>query len=79
VAIITTDAAGLAARLHDRMPVVLADADMMQAWLSPEVQLDDVPALLAPLAGNRMTVQPASGLVNSLRNDGPELLEATVA
>ena len=79
VAIITTDAAGPAARLHDRMPVVLADADMMQAWLSPDVQLDDVPALLAPLAGDRITVQPASGLVNSFRNDGPELLEATVA
>jgi hypothetical protein len=71
VAIITTDAAGLAARLYDRMPVVLADADMMQAWLSPEVQLDDVPALLAPLAGNRMTVQPASGLVNSFPTMGP--------
>jgi putative SOS response-associated peptidase YedK len=79
IAIITTDAAGPAARLHDRMPVVLANADMMQAWLSPDLQLDDVPELLAPLAGDRITVHPASGLVNSARNDGPELLEPTVA
>ena len=75
VAIITTDAAGPAARLHDRMPVVLADSETMQAWLSPELQLDDVPQLLAPIAGNRISVEPASALVNSVRNDGPELLE----
>ena len=52
---------------------------MMEAWLSPDVQLDDVPDLLAPLAGDRITVQAASGLVNSTRNEGPELLEPTVA
>lgn len=75
VAIITTDAAGPPARLHDRMPVVLADPEAMQAWLSPELQLDDVPELLTPIAGDRITVQPASALVNSVRNDGPELLE----
>jgi putative SOS response-associated peptidase YedK len=33
-----------------RMAVVLADADMMAAWLSTDLQLDDVPELLAPLA-----------------------------
>ena len=75
VAIITTVAAGPAARLHDRMPVVLAGPETMQAWLAPELQLDDVPELLAPIAGDRITVEPASGLVNSVRNDGPELLE----
>lgn len=75
VAIIMTDAAGPAARLHDRMPDVLADPETMQARLSPKLQLDDVPDLLAPIAGNRITVEPASALVNSVRNDGPELLE----
>ena len=75
MAIITTDAAGPAARLHDRMPVVLADPDTMRAWLSPELQLDDVPELLTPIAGDRIIVEPASILVNSARNDGPELLE----
>ena len=75
VAIITTDAAGPAARLHDRMPVVLGDPETMQAWLSPELQLYDVPELLTPIAGDRITVEPASTLVNSARNDGPELLE----
>ena len=49
----------------------------MRAWLSPELQLDDVPELLAPIAGDRITVEPASALVNSVRNDGAELLELT--
>ena len=57
------------------MPVVLADPETMQAWLSPELQLDDVAELLAPIAGDRITVEPVSALVNSVRNDGPELLE----
>jgi hypothetical protein len=38
---------------------------------SRPLQLDDVPELLT----DRITVQPASALVNSVRNDGPELLE----
>ena len=57
------------------MPVVLGDLETMRAWLSPELQLDDVPELLTPIAGDRITVEPASALVNSVRNDGPELLE----
>lgn len=56
------------------MPVVLGDPETMQAWLSPELQLDDVPEVLTPIAGDRITVKPST-LVNSARNDGPELLE----
>ena len=47
--------------------------------LSPDLQLDDAPELLARLAGDRRTAQPASGLVGSAHTDGPELLEPTVA
>jgi putative SOS response-associated peptidase YedK len=47
----------------------------MPAWLSPELQPDDVPELLTPISSDRITVQSASALVNSVRNDGPELLE----
>jgi putative SOS response-associated peptidase YedK len=57
------------------MPVGLADPEAMPAWLSPELQLDDVPELLTPISSDRITVQSASALVNSVRNDGPELLE----
>jgi putative SOS response-associated peptidase YedK len=60
------------------MPVVLADPETMRAWLLPDLQLDDVPELLTPIAGERITVEPASTLVNSARNDGPELLEHPV-
>ena len=48
--IITTAAAGAAARIHDRMPVVLPDLDRQLAWLSDDLGLDDVVELCAPLA-----------------------------
>lgn len=33
-------------------------------------------ALLDPYPAGKMTMRPASPLVNSVRNDGPELLDA---
>jgi putative SOS response-associated peptidase YedK len=77
--IITTDAAGPAARLHDRMPEVLADADMMWAWHSPDVQLDDVPDLLRAARRRPNHSSPAESLGDQRPNDGPELLEPTIA
>jgi len=48
--IITTDAAGAAARIHNRMPVVLPDLERQLAWLRDDLTLDDVVALCQPLA-----------------------------
>jgi len=73
--ILTTEADGPASRLHDRMPVVLAGPDEEDAWLSPEVSGLDALALLQPLADDRLTLAPASKLVNSVSNEGPELLD----
>lgn len=55
--IVTTDAAGAAARIHDRMPVVLPTLDRQLAWLSDDLALDDVVELCVPLAEG-ITAEP---------------------
>jgi len=78
-AILTTAAAGALAGLHDRMPVVLPD-DAHDAWL--DRALKDA-AQASVLARDRQipdafTHFPVRKLVNSTRNDGPELIEPLV-
>ncbi|QUR66647.1 SOS response-associated peptidase [Mycobacterium spongiae] len=71
--IITTDAAGGPAQIHDRMPLTLAEDDW-DAWLDPDAPLD--PELLTrPRAVADIELREVSTLVNSVRNNGPELLE----
>jgi putative SOS response-associated peptidase YedK len=72
--IITTAAEPGLDRLHDRMPVVL-DPDRWSQWLDPAVQDEaTVKDLLASPGPGRFAAYPVSSLVNSVRNDGPELL-----
>lgn len=79
VAIVTCEASPSAARLHDRMPAVLAGPEEEHAWLSPDVDGRDALALCAPLADERLTIAPASPLVNDVRSaDGPWLLDPSV-
>jgi putative SOS response-associated peptidase YedK len=61
-------------RLHDRMPVVLSDADA-HAWVHQSLTLEQLEAMLRPCPEGFLTLRPASPLVNSVRNDGPELLD----
>ncbi len=71
--IITTDAVGELAEIHDRMPLILAEYDW-DVWLNPYIPLD--PQLLARSPDvHDIDVRPVSTLVNSVRNNGPELLE----
>lgn len=71
--IITTDAVGELAEIHDRMPLILAEDDW-DAWLNPDAPLD--PKLVARSPDPYgIDVRPVSTLVNSVRNNGPELLE----
>ncbi|MDX6568394.1 MAG: hypothetical protein QOH15_972 [Gaiellales bacterium] len=72
--IITTTANGLVAPVHDRMPVILPRA-AEAAWLDPDLDPAEVDALLAPYPAGQMHAAEASMLVNSARNDGPELLD----
>ena len=71
--IITTDAVGELAEIHDRMPLMLAEADW-DAWLNPDAALD--PELIArPPDVRDIELRQVSTLVNSVRNNGPQLIE----
>lgn len=73
--IITTEANEVVRPLHDRMPVILHEADY-EAWLNPgNRDRAALKALLAPYPADEMRVFPVSMRVNSAQNDGPELVE----
>lgn len=70
--IITTDAVGLLAEIHDRMPLMM-DARDWDRWLDPDSPLD--PELLTVRADvSHLEIREVSTLVNSVRNNGPELI-----
>lgn len=74
-AIITTRAEGAISRIHDRMPVALPD-DVWDAWLDRD--LDDPQAalsLLRSVDAELIMEHTVSSAVNSVRNNGPELVE----
>jgi putative SOS response-associated peptidase YedK len=76
--VLTTSAVGVLAQVHDRMPLLLPPS-AWDAWLDPDVRADDdsVAALLAPPSAElvaALELRPVSSLVNSVRNNGPELL-----
>jgi putative SOS response-associated peptidase YedK len=71
--IITTDAVGELAEIHDRMPLMLAEEDW-DAWLNPDTALD--PDFLSrPPDVRDIELREVSRLVNNIRNNGPELVE----
>jgi len=73
-AIITTDANALGAKVHPRMPVILAAEDHSR-WLDPRVtQPEAVLPLLRPFPPEAMTVYPVSTLVNNARSDEPRCI-----
>lgn len=75
--IVTTDAAASIAHIHHRMPVVLPP-EAYEAWLDPGEQDPQVLGRwLAPCDPARLRAHPVSRRVNSPRNEGPELIEAT--
>lgn len=74
-AIITTSPNETAARVHNRMPAILADTEAATAWLSPDVSPDEARGLIAPIEDSRLTVHPAGKAVNSIKNQGPEILD----
>jgi putative SOS response-associated peptidase YedK len=73
--IITTSAPDELGRIHDRMPMVI-EPDRWADWLDPAANDPaDLAALLAPAASSGLISYPVSTAVNSVRNNGPELLE----
>ncbi|MBT0768074.1 SOS response-associated peptidase [Kineosporia sp. J2-2] len=78
-AVITTAAEPGLDTVHDRMPLVLP-RDRWAHWLDPA--LNDpasVRGLTENLPAGRFTALPISTRVNSVRNDGPELIEPAPA
>jgi putative SOS response-associated peptidase YedK len=71
-ATLTTEANPELALIQDRMPVII-ERDDWPVWLG-EAQ-GDLQALMHPLPADRFRVWPVSRAVNSVKNDGPELLE----
>lgn len=62
------------ASLHDRMPVILP-RDAWAAWLAPAAaDPGELLALLEPRDDLPLAMHPVAPLVNSVRNDGPELV-----
>lgn len=70
-AIVTTQASGQLAHIHDRMPVILAP-ESESTWLAAETPAAELIGLCVPLA---RTAQRAVGrAVNDARYDGPDCL-----
>lgn len=72
--ILTTDANATIAPIHDRMPVIL-DEDSAEQWLfAPAEEVERLATLLVPAAPSALIIDDANPAVNSVRNDGPQLI-----
>jgi len=73
--ILTTSPNRVAAAVHDRMPVILAEP-ARGVWLDPASDpARDLPALLVPSPDEELEAFPVSRLVNDPRRDDPRCLE----
>jgi putative SOS response-associated peptidase YedK len=67
--ILTTKPKGVVTEVHDRMPVILS-LDALEKWLDPDARYLD----LLEADADTLELVPVSALVNSVKNDGPELV-----
>lgn len=75
VAIITRDAIGDLAKVHNRMPLFLP-RDRWREWMDPELtEIEEVRELMnIPNPDEHLRYWPVASLVNSIRNNGAELI-----
>ena len=81
--ILTTDANDLMAPIHNRMPVILEEADWAE-WLGsgaddPPARLAQLQHLFRPYDGKKMKLRPVSTYVNSPRNEGEQCIAPVAA
>jgi putative SOS response-associated peptidase YedK len=77
--IVTCAANAAIAEVHDRMPVVLNER-AAEDWMNPQERDPlSLKRLLVPAPADLLAMQPASPLVNSVKNEGPALLEFSEA
>jgi putative SOS response-associated peptidase YedK len=73
--VITTVPNEMTGKIHDRMPVILPE-HVHAEWLDPDnTQTDALQKLLGPYPAEEMRAYPVRTLVNSARNEGPQLIE----
>jgi putative SOS response-associated peptidase YedK len=73
--ILTTAANRTLEPIHNRMPVILDEAGAADWMNLREPDPLSLKSLLVPAPDDLLLVRPASPLVNSVKNEGPELLE----
>ncbi len=71
--VLTTRANALIAPIHDRMPVVLEES-RLDEWMNPSpADPAMLRSMLRPAPEDWLVAERVSPLVNSVKNDGPEL------
>ncbi len=75
--IVTTSACEPLRHMHDRMPVIVPDAEYAR-WLDCSNR-DDVADLLGTWSGEPLRAYPVSTRVNAVRNDDAQLCEPVAA
>jgi putative SOS response-associated peptidase YedK len=74
--LMTTEPNALAAKVHDRMPVLLHAGDVPR-WLDPTLtEAEQVSDLLGPYPAGEMQMRPVSKRVSNPESEGPELIQA---
>jgi putative SOS response-associated peptidase YedK len=80
LAMLTCDASPnrVAAAIHDRMPVILADRDAQRAWLDASFGAEEALELCGAISASRLSATPANPVLNrtGAAQEGPELLLA---
>src|SRR5262249_24569017 len=77
--ILTTAANERMSAIHDRMPVILHESDEKQ-WLDPEFyDRESLKAILKPCPSAWLDAVEVSSLVNSPKNNSPDLLRPVEA
>jgi putative SOS response-associated peptidase YedK len=69
--IITCEPNLMAAKVHDRMPVILGP-EHYAWWLEPRFEPDFLKTLIRPFDAELMKCERVSAVVNNAKNDGPE-------
>lgn len=73
--VITTTATDTLGHIHDRSPLLIPGGDLLDAWLDPALdEPDDIQALINSLPEPHLEPYEVSTAVNSVRNNGPELI-----
>ncbi len=73
--IITTEANRIISKIHDRMPVILLRKDE-KVWLDPDLDIIQAMKMLHPYPAEEMKMYPVSTLVNSPKNDLPQVIKS---